>query len=382
MGEGFKADPDHIAGYGVLVDNVADQVAELSAFLRHAAADDGYTGLMELIKDPVDAYATATCGRMDERFEHLAGSSTELTKAAWMYSGAEEDAYTDLSFSSAGGPEEVIKDYPDPVSYDVAKDATGKLEPPEDEDADIRALLDDVGGSINLIDDAVAAVTGWSPVSELVEPMSGNWTSLSNAGTVLSDSGDAAENIASNLTEPLSKLDPHWNGGAANEFTDYTNNLAKAVAIEGPLNRIVGDVYGVVAEEIKKCAQWMVETLKKAVDKVAEAASTSWIPGIGWYKIGDAVYTAIEVFKEAKQMVDDLRTVVEQVQTVVEIAEDPVDAGLDELEKKLEPIKEEIEKAEKGTEVASDLAELSDTSPWENAPDDDYSVGEAPERDG
>lgn len=380
MGEGFKADPDHVAGYGVLVDKVADQVAELSTFVRHAEAGEGFTGLMEMIKKPVDAYATAARDRMDERFDRLSGTSTELTRAAWMYSGAEEDAYTELSMN-ASGPEEVIKDYSDPASYDVAKDATGKLELPKDEDADILGLLDDVGGSINFIDDAVSTLTGWSPVSQLVEPMSGNWTSLSNAGEVLRRAGDASEDVANNLTEPLSKLDPHWNGGAANEFNDYTTDLAKAIAIEGPLNRIVGDVYEVVAKEIEKCAEWMVTTLKKAVDKVTQAVGTSWIPGIGWVKVGEAVYTAIEVFQQAKQMVNDLKDVVEQVQTVADFAREPGGTTAKDLEQ-VKKLEDEIEKVQKGAEVGDDLAELSDTSPWEDEPDDDYSVGDDPERDG
>lgn len=387
MGDGFEADPDHIAGFGVLVDEIAGQTTELSAFVRHAKADEGFTGLMSLLEGPVNTYAQAACDRLDSRFDRLNNASTELTRAAWMYSGADEDAYNDISMN-AGGPEDVIKDYEDPVSYDLAEDATGKLEPPKVKDADIRGLLDDVGGLIDGIDDAVAYLTGWSPVSELVEPMSGNWNSLDTAGAVLHDAGDAAEKIAANLTEPLSKLDEHWTGGAANDFHDYANDLAAAIAIEGPLNRIVGDIYGVIAPEIEKCAKWMVETLGQAVDKVVEAAATSWVPGAGWYKAAEAVYKAIEVFEEAKKMIGELEIVFEKVEVVVEIAEDPMDAGLDELEKEFKDLKQvkalekEIKKLEEGAEVAADLAELTDTSPWEDAPEDDYSVGDDPERNG
>lgn len=382
MGEGFKADSDHIAGYGLLVDEVAGQMSVTSAHVsRDAAADGDFTGIMALLKKPVDEYAEKTDTRLSDRCDRLLGAGEELKRAAWLYSGAEESAYKDLSMTGLG-PVEYIKDYPDPVSYKVPEDATEGLSAPDPEDADIRELLDEVGGAINGIDDAVEWITKWSPVSALVSPMSGNWTRMERAGEVLIQAGDAAEIIATNLTEPLKKLDSHWNGGAAIAFDDYVHDIAKAISMEGPLNRIVGDVYKVVAEEIKKCAQWMVSVLKAAVDKIVEAAASYWIPGAGWWRIIEAVRKAVDIFNAGKQMLEDLETVRDQVNTVVEAAQDPIGFVEGKVEEQLEPIREKIDQVNKGADVAGDVADLTDADAWKDAPDEDYKIGAKPRRPG
>ncbi|MEU3274889.1 hypothetical protein ABZ639_28925 [Saccharomonospora sp. NPDC006951] len=385
MGDGFHADPDQIAGYGVLVDKVADQTLELAEYFLNAEGDSGFTGAMSLLKPSVDAYAQAACDRFRERGSRMLATAAELNRAAWVYSGADEDAYTSIT-TSAGGAEEVVKDYPDPASYKMPNDATGDLGKPESEEADIRALLDEVGGILNKIDDVVNDWTGWSPTAEIVEPMSGNWNSLTAAGEVLAEAGGAAEHVAANLTEPLADLDPHWTGGAANDLHDHIGDQAKVIGLEGPLNRIVGDVYALLAILFEKIAGWMVEKLKDAVDKIVEAIPGSWVPGYGWYKWGEAVFTAFEIVKQAKELVETLKTAVENVERMIEIAKDPVNEGLSELKsqfkelEKVQQIETAVEEVTKGAEFASDVAELSDTEPWEDEPDEEYGLGKDPER--
>jgi hypothetical protein len=204
MGEGFEADPSHIAGYGVLVEE-----SQLSAVMMHVqlngGADGGFTGLMSLIRQPVDSYVTETCARLADRAGRLISVGRELQRAAWVYSGADRSAYE--LFDALAGIATGYRDFPDPAEYPAGEDPTAGLAAPEPEDADIREVLDEVGGSIDIIDDAVAWVTGWSPASTLVEPMSGNWTRLERAGEVLIQAGDATELVAGNLTTPLSTVD-------------------------------------------------------------------------------------------------------------------------------------------------------------------------------
>ncbi|MBP2322743.1 hypothetical protein JOF56_003128 [Kibdelosporangium banguiense] len=383
MAEGFKANPDHIAGYGLLVHDAGMDLSSVASWTNQwARADEGFSGLMQLLKGPVDAYAYATYNRMYPKHLLLTRSANNLNTAAWMYTTSDVNSYTTYSKTLAGEDRVEVKDFPNPVAYPPAEDPVAALKVPEAENADIRGILDEVGGSINVIDDAVNFITGWSPVSALVEPMSGNWTRLERAGEVLKCAGDGAEKVAKNLTTGLSTLDPNWNGGSAQDFNNYINNLAKGIDIEGPLNRIVAGVYKLVAQQIEKVAKWMVEVLKKAVDKIVEAAATSWIPGFGWVKIIDAVRTAINVFNEAKTLLEELDKVISAVKTVVELAQDPVGFVQGKVDEKLAPYKEKIEQAEKGYEVAKDLAELSDTSVWGKTPTGTYEVGADPKRAG
>jgi uncharacterized protein YukE len=376
MAEGFKANPDHIAGYGVMMQDAGMDLSSVAGHANYQArSDEGFTGLMSLIKEPVDAYAYATYNRIYPKHLLLTRSADSLNQAAWMYSGAEESAYTKYTKSLSGETYTEYKDFPNPVSYPPAEDPVAGLNAPERESADIRGILDEVGGLINGIDDAVAFITGWSPVSALVEPMSGNWTRLERAGEVLKQVGDGAEKVAKNLTTGLSTLDPNWNGGAAQSFTDYVNNLSKAIDMEGPLNRIVAGVYKLVAQQIEKVATWMVNVLKRAVDKIVEAAASAWIPGFGWVKVIDAVKTAIDVFNEAMTMIEELQQVVDNVKMVIDLAKDPVGFAQGKIEEKLAPYKEKLEQVEGGIDVAKDLGELSDTSVWGKSPTGTYEVG-------
>jgi uncharacterized protein YukE len=383
MGEGFKANPDHIAGYGQLMYVSADHIGDVASHVyNEAKPDDGFSGLMSLIKGPVETYAVKTGSRMFGKYDRLAQSSKKMNIAAWMYSGVEESVYKTYNHAVPGPPREEYKGYPSPAAYPPAEDPVADLKAPEKENADIRAILDEVGGLINGIDDAVSWITGWSPVSALVEPMSGNWTRLERCGEVLKQSGDGAEKVAKNLTTGLSTLDPEWNGGAAQDFNNWITNLAKAIDMEGPLNRIVAGVYKLVAQQIEKVAKWMVEVLKTAVDKIVQAAASAWVPGVGWARIIDAVKTAIDVFNEAMTLIEELNRVIEAVKTVVELAQDPVGFLEGQVEEKLAPYREKLDQANAGLDVAKDLAELSDTSVWGSSPKENYDVGADPNRAG
>ncbi len=383
MAEQFTADPPAIAGYGVLIETVCDQLSATQNYAdaHGGARAGGFDGLMSLIRDPVDFYASETSKRIVNHSNDLYNTATEVKRAAWVYSGTEEANYqifSDDSYEKPNRKPRVVgyKDFPDATAFPVAQDPTGSLTPPDIEPADIKSKVDEIGGSIEIINEAVHFITGWYPIDEIVRPLAGNWNALSGAGEALTKTGDAVEAALGNLTGALPRLDPHWNGGAAQSFTDYLNRLTAAAAIEGPINRIVGDVYGVVAGEIEKIAEWMVRTLKTAVDKVVAAAATSWIPGYGWVRIIDAVRTAVEVFQEAQRIVGDLENVLNTVTAIIDIAKDPAAALGAAVEERLAPIKEKIEQYEKGAEVATDLGKLATgAAAQSSAPDGGYTVG-------
>ncbi|WP_199430908.1 hypothetical protein [Qaidamihabitans albus] len=381
MGEGFAVEEGHLAGFSVLSGELSGQVASLMGHVsREARPDTGYTGLMELLKPPVEAYAQATTVRLANRVDRFNGMAKELNRAAWMYTGQDEEAYQTFDDPRMPWEPTGYKDFPDPVSYSPGEEPA--LDAPPHEDADVRGLLDEVGGLINTVDDAIAFITGWSPVSALVEPMSGNWTELSRAGTVLTQTGDGAEVVAHNLTSQLATLDGHWDGGAAMAFSEYAGKIAAAIEMEGPLNRIVAHVYTAVAGEVENVAQFMVGTLKTAVDKIVQAAATAWIPGAGWVKIIDAVRTAIDIIQEAKALIESLEEVISQVQTVVDAAEDPIGFIEGKVEEKIAPILEKVEQVETGVSIAEDVAALADADALSDMPEDNYSVGEDARRPG
>lgn len=377
--EGFSADPPHIAGYGELARSSGVSSRAAGGFIEeHGSADGGFSGLMHALREPVNTYAEKACDRLVDRDQVLSGSATELRRSAWLYTDMDESQFTEVHERGTVS----IEEFPNPVPYPPGTDIEATLEAPEVEDASLEEAIDETGGTLNAIDDVVRAVTGWSPVEEIVEPLSGRWPSLQQKAEVLRIGGEASEQIATNLTSSLSTLDPHWNGGAAQAFTGHITGVARALEYEGPLNRVVAEVYDLVATKIEEAAGFMVDVLGVAANKVRNALATGWIPGYGWYKAYDAVRTAWEIFNEAKQLVEDIREAIDQVKAVVEAAQDPVGAAEDWLREELEPVMEDVERAEQAAQWAEDLEVLSDPTALTDAPTTPYEVGEDPRRPG
>ncbi|MQA08459.1 MAG: hypothetical protein GEU98_07885 [Pseudonocardiaceae bacterium] len=379
MAEGFHAVPEQIAGYGVLVDTVSKQLSGIQQYVaENAKAGPGFDGLvMSLIKAPVDTYALETSKRILSHGNHLVDTGTELKRTAWDYSGADKSAYqifADDGISNPNVPPQVTgyKDFPDPVSYPAGSDPAAALKPPEIAEADIQSKVDEVGGSLKVIDWAVSQVTGWSPVEAITEPISGNWNSLKASGEALKNAGTALEESLDNLTKALPTLDPHWNGGAAQDFHGYITKLVNGAGQEGPLNRIVGGVYDLVADQIEKVAQFVVDKLKHVVDQILEKLATGWIPFIGWARLIDFIKECVGIFQQAREMVNTVQELVENAKQLIEIAQDPVGAAQEAIEEKLQPIEEQVDRYQRGAEVAKNLADVADTQAWEDSPDQGY----------
>ncbi|TCP57452.1 hypothetical protein EV191_1011407 [Tamaricihabitans halophyticus] len=392
MGENFHAEPEHIAGYGVLVGDVSGQLSTIQTYVgEHASAKSGFDGLiMSALKPLVDTYASETAKRILGHGNNLHDTSEELTRAAWDYSGADKSNYqifADDGMSNPNVPPRVegYKDFPGPAPYPPASDPAADLKPPDIAEADIKSMVDEVGGSLKAIDWVVSTVTGWSPVEAITEPISGNWNALTGAGDALKSAGTALEESLDNLTKALSGLDSHWNGGAAQEFNTYITTMVNGAGQEGPLNRLVGGVYGLVAQQIEKAAQYVVSTLKSVVDQIGQRVATSWIPGYGQYKLIQFIKNVVDIFIEAKALVDEVNAMVDQVKGLLEMAQDPVGAIQGKIEEKIKPIEEKIDQYQRGAEVAKDIADVSDTEAWEDTPDSTYSTepdGADPERAG
>ncbi|WP_157571823.1 hypothetical protein [Nocardioides alkalitolerans] len=373
MSAGFHVEVGHLAGFGAMTAVLHEQLLSCSAHVDEARPGGGYEGLMSALVSPMGTLCDGITSRVGSRGELVGGLRDTLTVTAWDYNGTDASVYTEVTFIPVAGPgvfETAILDFPDAVAYDTGTDPA--LPVPAHEEADIQALLDEVGGSIKVVDWAVREVTGWSPVETIVDPLAGNWTELTRAATVLEQFGAGSEQVAANLTAPLARLSEHWQGGAATDFESYLIRLAAAIEIEGPIHRLVAYVLKEIAGEFEAVAEYMVTTLKSAVDKIATSIATGWVPFVGWYKVYEAVMAVIEILTEAKNLIDELDALVDQVVAVLDAAQDPVGFVQDQAADVLAPYLG-------GAEVAQDLARL-DPSDLEDAPDDPYSVGTDPHR--
>jgi uncharacterized protein YukE len=389
MSEGFDVDPPAVAGYGVLCEKVREQLGtEVRFIATHGGATDGFIGAMELLREPVDSYADAASRRLSERAIALEETALELKRAAWAYTGADKESYERFdrnAHPTSVEPKPTYKNFPDAVRFDVS-DPTGALTPPDIERPDILAKVDEVGGLLDAIDDAVKWVTGFSPVAAITEEISGNWNALDAAGRSLISAGDALDASLANLTDGLGRLDAKWDGGAAQSFASYLERLVEGTDQEAAVNRLVGQVYRAVATRIEFVADFVVKKLKWAVDKIRDRLVTALIPFYGWYKLIEAVREVKAVFDEAKALVDSINDLVERVRSIIEFAKDPVGrttaAGQRWLEEKLEPIRHRVEEYGQRAKTGADIAEAATVPDWTQTPDGGYRVGKNAGRSG
>jgi hypothetical protein len=373
MAEQFSVKEGYVVGYGRLAQEVAGQLSSVIDHVGEARPTTGYDGLMSVLSGPMSTYCDLTAQRISGRGVLLRDLPDELNVLAWRYYTTDVDQYTTYyTRQKQIGPDEfipittaVVKPFPNPHPFSPGTEPS--LEVPGHEDPDIQGLIDEVGGSINAIDWAVSHVTGWSPVEAIVQPLSGNWTELERASEVLTQVGDGVQQVADNLRSQLGTLGTAWDGGAAIAFETWMESLIEALEIEGPINRLVGQVLPPLAGEFEKAAEFMVSTLKTAVDKIATTIATGWVPFLGWYKVYDTVKTVIHVFDEAKTLIDSLSDTIETAQAVIEAAQDPLGFVEGSVRERLEPYLQ-------GAQNAQDLAALDPTD-LTGAPDDYYDPG-------
>lgn len=88
----FKAAAGEIAGLGKLVDDIGAVADALTVTIHVSAgpADEGYTGITELLITPLSALRDTTKDRQRQMTTVPQNTGVELNKVAWMY--VEQDA--------------------------------------------------------------------------------------------------------------------------------------------------------------------------------------------------------------------------------------------------------------------------------------------------
>lgn len=420
MSDGFRVDPTYVAGYRTLCWDTLTDVGNVRSFVRtRANSDSHFTGLvMSNLRDIVDAYATAVDDRLGDRNRALSSTAIELGETAWQYHTRDLENAVSMTYDpSRGGIVEA--EFPGgEFAFDRAE--VGPLEAPEvDEEGGSDYVMEDAGTDLTAIVEVANFITSvlgvdFDPVGLVTDPLTGNWNALDQKGQVLALAGDATQTAADNLSNALPTLFAAWEGGAADSFDSYLNDLAAALRYEGPLNRIVGEVYAGVALIIREGARVAIQLIGMLVTRIRRYATSTGLLEMGgeiawdtvsgawdWLTGGD--FDPLEALREeweaVRQMYDDAVAIVEMLQTlhsdvqaVIELAQDPLGAlegrlrdrineELEPLETSLEELEETSEQIEQGFELGQDLAALADVSDLADAPAGGYDAGADPWRE-
>ncbi|MFC4125862.1 hypothetical protein [Nocardia rhizosphaerae] len=104
MGSTFSVKAGEVAGLGRLIDEIgtnADYLTRTTGAMG-GPADDGYTGIMQLLVTPLTSLRDATADRQRKMATILQNTGTELNKAAWMYVDQDAKNYAALNAHTNG----------------------------------------------------------------------------------------------------------------------------------------------------------------------------------------------------------------------------------------------------------------------------------------
>ncbi|MFF0489708.1 hypothetical protein ACFYTQ_11895 [Nocardia sp. NPDC004068] len=408
MIEDFKADPREIAGLGRLVAEIGDDISRAATFVgQEGRPAEWLRGpIIDDLLMPLHQAAECTQQRMGSIGSTTSTTGAELNKAAWLYSDQEKKNYDALNNHTFLGP--VGPGRPNTTSADVeapgfteayseaasyAKPEEFKLEKPQANKEDTVALIAEVAPVLGDMNETIKSITRTAgneidPLGKCLEPIPGNWNEVRRIGEAYKAAGNALESSGKNLEAGLSRIDPKWDGKAALSFNDWANRQIAAMKWEGPVGRVVSDVLGVVADEIRGAIKTVLQKLWGILESQIDFTSVKGIfktigkkiPIVGQvYEIVDLGRKLFTIVTEALKLVNHIRILVDKVNALLDFIKDPLNKLKDKAQQKLDdtiaPFNDALAKASKKVAVTADLARIAQVNSTLDRPQAGYDVG-------
>ena len=326
-------------------------------------------------------HLSANCGEM----------GAELNKAAWLYADQDRKNYDLLNAhtsvpplpgSDRGSSDHAAAGHVD--EFDGAADyghPHGIDYPPTNPAIDdIRDVLADASEWLGEIDRTIFELSGWSPLREATIPVTGNWNEIRRIGQAYQIAGDAMEAAAESLAAGVRRVDGHWNGAAAQAFTDYADRQLAAMRWEGHAGRTIAAICTAIAEQLRGAAlavvRKIVELLESevALDNARGALKVvlKKVPVVGtaWQ-----VESIIEICLTAMDLTKDLIVKIEQVVDdfggFLDALGDPEGQVGQKIDDTLRPLNDLLDYGKQAVEAGK----TADIRPVLDTPDEDFSVG-------
>ncbi|MDP9637412.1 uncharacterized protein YukE [Rhodococcus cercidiphylli] len=393
MTEQLAAKTSEIAGLGNLLDRIgADTLASHHYLLDNAGLGENVVGeILKKLRPYIARFQEMTHTRHVHLSANCGEMGAELNKAAWLYADQDRKNYDLLNAhtsvpplpgSDRGSSDHAAAGHVD--EFDGAADYghTHGIDYPPTNPAidDIRDVLADASEWLGEIDRTIFELSGWSPLREATIPVTGNWNEIRRIGQAYQIAGDAMEAAAESLAAGVRRVDGHWNGAAAQAFTDYADRQLAAMRWEGHAGRTIAAICTAIAEQLRGAAlavvRKIVELLESevAVDNARGALKVvlKKVPVVGtaWQ-----VESIIEICLAAMDLTKDLIVKIEQVVDdfggFLDALGDPEGQVGQKIDDTLRPLNDLLDY---GTQ-AVEAGKTADIRPVLDTPDEDFSVG-------
>ncbi|WP_072806042.1 hypothetical protein [Rhodococcoides yunnanense] len=392
--EDLFTDSAEIAGLGVLADRIGQATLTSHRYINdHAGFSDAIAGqILQRLAPFIARYQEYTRARHVHLSANCIHIGEELNKAAWLYEEQEKknyevlNAHTDLlpiPLIQPGTPETAAVGNVD--QYDSAADYGSPIgidyPAPNPAIDDIREAVDEAAGWLGEVDRTIFELTEWSPLNEVVAPLSGNWNEVRRLGEAFDIAGTAMEAAAESLEQGVRRVDDYWNGLAAQSFSEYSARQIAAMYWEGPCGRTVHTVSEIIADKIREgvrmAVRTFVEMLEAEVDlstgTSAMKVALKKIPGLGTaWQIERIVEILWETMKVTMDLVHKIEEVVDAFGQFLDAITDPEGQINRTIDRYLAPFNDYVDKGK----TIADTAKTADITPVIFTPDEKFSVGE------
>lgn len=394
MPEDLYADSREIAGLGKLADQIGlETLASHKYINEHAVLGATTQGqILQRLVPFVEHYQEHTRSRQVHLAANCSYIGDELKKAAWLYHDQEKENYDAFNAHTELDPHPqrhpgtsdtpatgTVDAYDHSVDYGIPSGIS--YPPPAPAVDDTREAIDEAASWLGEIDHIIFENTGWSPLNEATIPITGSWNEIRRLGEAFEIAGNAMEAAGDALQAGAVRVDQHWNGLAAQAFSDYSGKQIAGMRWEGPCGRTVGELSKAITDKLREAVQTVVGKIVEMLEAEVDISSGRDALKVALKKVpvfGTAWQTAriIEIIDDARQLTMDL---IREIEAVVDAFGQLLDAISDPegqinrtIDQYLAPLNELIDTAQK----TGDAVLTADITPVIDTPHERFSVGE------
>lgn len=202
----------------------------------------------------------------------------------------------------------------------------GRLNPPGEYGAEVRAAAQEALGAIGKIDAAFQTIVGWSPAQELLEWVGGNWGQLLSLRDAWNCLAFANQDVGANLKSGKAELDPQWDGQAATAFNAHMAQWETAFAQNYEACVAIRDMLVDLAENAKQAVDQIIQCILTVVSIVSAALASFAIPVYGQAKAIKAIWDTVKLINDVRKVVmafiNLVKLGVEFFQSITEMMDD------------------------------------------------------------
>lgn len=411
MSEVIRAEPAEIAGMAILMGTIGTDLRNASAYIdTHASPSDKPMGeIISEIIPKAGELVDFTAKQFADFGAITALSGTNLNRAAWMYHDQDQQTYEALNQATTGYPtvgpaasgdantpeQGVTAAYANPVAYTAP--TTISLGPPDTIEEDLVRKIEEKTDWLGDFNQGIRQATNneWSPLSQLFEPLSGNWNELKRIGAAYRIAGAALEDSSKNLSWGVNKLGSHWDGRAAISFEDHGRNLSVALEWWGPVGRTVDFVMTTLVQQVTDACMAIANKLKEMLEAEVDVTDgknlvkvvLKKIPVAGTaYQIGSLVNIVLSVWNTIKPILEKIKNLVTSAKNLLSSitgSKSGEPGKFAQLNEMLTPLTDTAVNAQQAAIVSSDVARIaSGAETQQKAPQRGYDVGTNPWENG